>query len=634
MILRSPISLSEAHWVFQQKLHQPQLISDKLTYTTAEPFTTAEVQAWWFCFQALTVVDQELRLADSILVDQDLPRFQARGVLGLDEPKSLTRYVPTQGWAPVDTRIRVGGVAKLVRQMGGEELYSEGPSVALRELVQNAADAIQARRVNENRPSDWGAVEIRLACKADQWWLSVADDGIGMSDSLLTGPFLDFGSSYWDSDLVISEHPGLLARGFQPVGKFGIGFFSVFMLGDVVRITTRPYREAQRDTRVLEFSAGVSSVPVLRFAEPSDQLPQGGTRVEILLRTAPEDEQGLLNSVRLKGTFTLDGLIRYLCPASTVSIWASCEGTGHAKILDANDWAAMPPRNLIQRCNARAKASDVRKLASRIRDVRDGNGNLLGRAAIVSWRECGVTSYLDGVLSVGGFRSSALNNVAGLLLGRPITADRSQAVPLTDGPELAAWATAQAELVHAAIDDDFDLAAAAEAAGVVVACGGDPGKLPICFSEKGWLTSGEIKGWLARKKQVLLVESEFLDNVHRFVDDFKLRDDVLVVEGLARPVNLKRATLWPSSAPISHQWWREFHRTLKGLVVSTAAEYWGVPVNDVLLASKFSTPEKYWWGDIGVAGGTKLRESLEIIRRPKASVVRVPASPGRTSKRK
>jgi hypothetical protein len=197
-----------------------------------------QVQAWWFCFQALSSVDLELRLVDSIFVDLDLPRFKVNGVLGTDEPKALTRYVPTLGWTPVDTRIRVSGVANLVTNLGGDHLYSSGPSAALRELIQNAVDAVQARRVSEGRPSDWGEVRIAVT-ESDGWWLRVEDNGVGMSDDLLSGPFLDFGSSYWNSELVISEHPGLLAKGFEPIGRFGIGFFSVFMLGGVVRVITR-----------------------------------------------------------------------------------------------------------------------------------------------------------------------------------------------------------------------------------------------------------------------------------------------------------------------------------------------------------------------------------------------------------
>ena len=50
MALRNPIGVSEAHWVFQQRLQQPRVYSDRLAYTSASPFTVNQAQAWWFCF--------------------------------------------------------------------------------------------------------------------------------------------------------------------------------------------------------------------------------------------------------------------------------------------------------------------------------------------------------------------------------------------------------------------------------------------------------------------------------------------------------------------------------------------------------------------------------------------------------
>ena len=73
-----------------------------------------------------------------------------------------------------------------------------------------------------------------------------------MSAKVLTGPLLDFGVTYWGSQLMREESVDLLAKGFNPTGRYGIGFFSVFMWGQHVRVTTRRPEEAQRDTRVLE----------------------------------------------------------------------------------------------------------------------------------------------------------------------------------------------------------------------------------------------------------------------------------------------------------------------------------------------------------------------------------------------
>jgi len=47
------------------------------------------------------------------------------------------------------------------------------------------------------------------------------------------------GASYWNSSLLREEYPGLLARGFRALGRHGIGFFSVFIWGPRVTVTTR-----------------------------------------------------------------------------------------------------------------------------------------------------------------------------------------------------------------------------------------------------------------------------------------------------------------------------------------------------------------------------------------------------------
>jgi hypothetical protein len=620
MALRSPVSVSEAHWVFQKRLHQPRIDSDRLIYTSAEAFGAGEVQAWWFCFQALAMVDQELRAVDSILTEQDLPRFTARGVLGSDEPKGLTRYVPTLGWAPVDTRIRVGGVANLVRQLGGEQLYAEGPSVALRELIQNSADAIRARSLAEDRQPGWGEVMVSLNCRSGDWWLSVADNGVGMSDALLTGPFLDFGSSYWNSDLLIAEHPGLLTRGFQPVGRFGIGFFSVFMLGDVVRITTRPYREAQRETRVLEFSSGVSSVPLLRFAELNDQLHDGGTRVEVLLRTSPTDEAGLLNRIRTNTPRALTNLVRYLCPASTVNIRVSENGSPAAAVVGADDWEKMAGNELIARCNIDANATDATRLGKRVRDIRDSSGNLVGRAAVYSWMEAARSSRLDGVTAIGGFRAAPLDGISGVFLARPLTADRSEALPLADGQQLADWATEQGELMLADWRKDAeDPESLMIGAGVVYACGGDTGTLPICLSKKVWMDAEAIASWGRTKKEILLIDAQFLRDSYRFVDEFDLMGNVLVIQEWSQPVPLKQIGQWPSTPPVANRWWRQNQRSLKGLIIHILARVWGVSVDDVIAASEFTYGDDWVWRDIATAGGRDLSEAVDVIRRPGAA---------------
>src|SRR5690242_6012357 len=119
------------------------------------------------------------------------PRMAARGVSHVDDPSRLAKLIGTDGWTPVDTRIRVSAVADLVSKLGGEELYGNNPSVPLRELIQNASDAVRARRVLEERDPAWGEIRISTGKDPHGTWIQVEDTGIGMSERVITGPFLD-----------------------------------------------------------------------------------------------------------------------------------------------------------------------------------------------------------------------------------------------------------------------------------------------------------------------------------------------------------------------------------------------------------------------------------------------------------
>jgi signal transduction histidine kinase len=81
---------------------------------------------------------------------------------------------------------------------GGLEGKAEHFAIVLRELLQNARDAIVARRNIE--PEYAG--KIRVLVNDVPATVEVLDDGVGMSHRVLTGPLLDFGSSFWKSDMV------------------------------------------------------------------------------------------------------------------------------------------------------------------------------------------------------------------------------------------------------------------------------------------------------------------------------------------------------------------------------------------------------------------------------------------------
>ncbi|RYF50839.1 MAG: ATP-binding protein, partial [Cytophagaceae bacterium] len=269
--LRKPHGVSKQHWEFQSRLLQPILLpSNLLQFSSSSPFPVSENASWWLAYEALNIVDQELRSVDALITESGRVRFEARGVGHVSSPTYLSQTVEASGWSPVDTRVRVGDAVKLALTLGGRQLYGAGKLVPLRELIQNASDAVRARRLLQRRPENWGDVTIKLSPPSpgvDDWLLEVEDNGIGMSEAVLRGPFLDFGASFWGSWASLDEHPSLSTLGFQSVGGFGIGFYSVFMWASRVCVRTRHYESAAEATLVLEFQNGLNTNPLLRQAE-------------------------------------------------------------------------------------------------------------------------------------------------------------------------------------------------------------------------------------------------------------------------------------------------------------------------------------------------------------------------------
>ena len=183
--------------------------------------------------------------------------------------------------------MHVSNVSALVSKLGGEQLYGRDAdrlNVALRELVQNAADAICARRAVF--PGDFtGRITVRLTRDTNGGpVLQVDDDGLGMSHATLSTDLLDFGKSFWASERAAREFPGIHASGYSPVGHFGIGFFSIFMAAKTVRVFSRRFDKGIDEARCLSFENGISLRPTLSAERPDDFGMDVCTRVELELK--------------------------------------------------------------------------------------------------------------------------------------------------------------------------------------------------------------------------------------------------------------------------------------------------------------------------------------------------------------
>ena len=92
----------------------------------------------------------------------------------------------------MEARIKVSDPINLALTLGGRNLYGRSAFAAIRELLQNAVDAVRARRRYEGREAKWGEVRLLIEQIGDEVWLHVDDTGIGMSERVTCWAFARF----------------------------------------------------------------------------------------------------------------------------------------------------------------------------------------------------------------------------------------------------------------------------------------------------------------------------------------------------------------------------------------------------------------------------------------------------------
>ncbi len=537
--LVQPSGTSADHWMFQERMAKPFVRGDALVYTAQPPFEADAADAWWTAFDALQVIDRELHDVDRVLREHQKLPLTVRRVEGAHSPGDLSRTVETFGWTPVDSTVRVSDVPKIVATLGGSKLYGDGTAAPIRELIQNGLDAITARRRLQGRPLKWGELHVMLQKRADGYWLCCEDNGVGMSQTVLTGPLIDFGNSFWKSPLAMQEFPGLAAAGMKSRGKYGIGFFSIFMLGDQVRVISRRFDRDAQSARVLEFRYGLGSRPNLRNADPKEVPMDGGTRIEVKLKTNPFEPGGMLYS---KGPWneeaevSLSSIVAGIAPACDVLIAVTQENEAQSNTA-AGDWLEISSAALVNRIKGQYShvedaLPESTKAWERLTELRDEDGRIYGRARI----DAGSHWSTNGLLCVDGLAASKIGLVAGILLGVETTASRNSASPIVPKPVLASWSSEQAVVLANAELLDSEKA---RAAAIVMACGGDVGELPVIWWREKWLTTAQFIEVVATLDKLVVHEGSVLYDDGDYVSPREFESSFLANVEIAQTADSK-----------------------------------------------------------------------------------------------
>ncbi len=238
--LRGPIEAeSIVHWQAQEQIDGPERDGADLVYRAAAPI--ASVDAWWLQYEMLKGLDDEIRMVRRYLDRRRSSegKLSLQGVRGITSPEEAAAFVPTSGFLPIEINLRTGSIERLVQLLAGESLYGPEPMAAVRELIQNARDAVMLKAATASSDFERASlsipIRVELSTSPAGSRLEVTDPGIGMTRRVMTDFLISIASDYWSTQFH-SDFPNVASKDFEPAGRFGIGFLSVFMLGDSVTV--------------------------------------------------------------------------------------------------------------------------------------------------------------------------------------------------------------------------------------------------------------------------------------------------------------------------------------------------------------------------------------------------------------
>ena len=176
--------------------------------------------------------------------------------------------------------------AELLRMMI-DSVYSN-KDIFLRELISNASDALDKRRIECLKDSELAEninPEIKIEIDADKKTLSVSDNGIGMSRDEIIKYLGTIAKSGTKEFLKAAKESSTQQ---ELIGQFGVGFYSVFMVAEKVEVVTRKLGTSE----TFKFTSdGDGSFTV----EDSEQRKECGTTVTLFIRKPEEDSKNYLD---------------------------------------------------------------------------------------------------------------------------------------------------------------------------------------------------------------------------------------------------------------------------------------------------------------------------------------------------
>ncbi len=183
--------------------------------------------------------------------------------------------------------------SKRLLEMMINSIYSH-KEIFLRELISNASDAIDKiyykALADENVNFDQNSYYIKVTADKEKRILSISDTGIGMTKEELEtnlGTIAKSGSLAFKKETELKD-------GYDIIGQFGVGFYSAFMVADVVTVISKAF--GSNEAYKWE-SSGADGYTI----EPCEKA-EAGTEISLKIKenTEEEDFDEYLEEYRLK----------------------------------------------------------------------------------------------------------------------------------------------------------------------------------------------------------------------------------------------------------------------------------------------------------------------------------------------
>ena len=157
--------------------------------------------------------------------------------------KAEEKPAATESATGASSKMEFQAETKKLLDIVAKSLYTD-KEVFVRELVSNSSDALEKRRhasLTSDGPADDGSeMAIRITCDSEANTLTIQDSGIGMTREDLVenlGTIARSGSKAFLQQLEEGGSPS--ASSMNVIGRFGVGFYSVFMVADQVTVFSR-----------------------------------------------------------------------------------------------------------------------------------------------------------------------------------------------------------------------------------------------------------------------------------------------------------------------------------------------------------------------------------------------------------